>query len=207
VVVAMTERGRMSEDLVHDPFRPRVVHGALGGRERTLEEELEDRLPREVELAPKERCVERRIQPGVGRVGDRGRGLRRALEPRAAFRRRLGHAGGQVALSQILDELMARFVIRDEPRQADAPNERGVRGDPAPARVRFVGGIDDADEGSIVGKVDPEVPAPPDVADERLDRGGRSDRASGQRFETGGKRALRCQRSALSRTGRPTRFG
>jgi hypothetical protein len=34
--------------------------------------------------------------------------------------------------------------------------------------------------------VDPEVAPPPDVADERLDRGRRADRAAGQRFETGG---------------------
>jgi hypothetical protein len=88
---------------------------------------------------------------------------------------------------------MARFVIRDEPRQADALGERGVRGDPAPARVRFVGGIDDADEGSIVGKMDPEVPAPPDVADQRLDRGRRSDRAACQRFEAGGVGREQCR--------------
>jgi hypothetical protein len=47
-----------------------------------------------------------------------------------------------------------------------------VRRDPAPPRVRFVGRIHDADDRAVVGKVDPEIAAPPDVAGERLDRGG-----------------------------------
>ena len=61
-----------------------------------------------------------------------------------------------------------------------------MRGDPAPARVRLVGGVDDADERTIVGEVDAEVTPSPDVADERLDRGGLSERPTGERFEAGG---------------------
>jgi hypothetical protein len=61
-----------------------------------------------------------------------------------------------------------------------------VRGDPPPPRVRFVGRINDTDERAVVEKVNPEVAASPDVADERLDRGGRSERPAGERFEAGG---------------------
>lgn len=61
-----------------------------------------------------------------------------------------------------------------------------MRGDPAPPRVRLVVRIDDADERTVVGKMDPEVTASPDVADERLDRGRLSERAAGERVEAGG---------------------
>jgi hypothetical protein len=47
-----------------------------------------------------------------------------------------------------------------------------VRRDPATPRVRFVGRVDDADDRAIVREVNAEVAASPDVADERLDRGG-----------------------------------
>jgi hypothetical protein len=81
---------------------------------------------------------------------------------------------------------MAGLVVGDEPRNTHASRKRRVRCDPSPPRVGLVRRVDDADERAVVGEVDPEVAPPPDVADERLDRGRRADRAAGQRLETGG---------------------
>jgi hypothetical protein len=182
----VTERRGMSEDLAHEAVPPRVVDGALGGRERPLEEELEHGLPREIELAAKQRLVERWVESRVGRLGDRRRRFGGAVEPRAAFRRRLREARGEIAFAEILDELVARPVVRHEAGKAHSARERRMRGDPPPPRVRLIVRIGDADERTVVGKVDPEVTASPDVADERLDRGGLSERAAGERFEAGG---------------------
>lgn len=186
MVVPVTQRRWVFEDLVDERVGPGVVRGARRGRERTSEEELEDGLTREVELAAEERGVERGVEPRVGCPGDRRGCVGGALEPCAALRRRLGEARGQVAFAEIFHELIPGAVVRHEARDAHASPERRVRRDPSAPRVRFVGGIHDADERAVVGEVDPEVSASPDVADERLDRGRRAELPAGEGFQSGG---------------------
>ena len=186
MVVAMTQRRRVSQNLVHERVGPGVVRGARRGRERTAEEELEDGLAREIQLAAEERGVERRIEPRIGCPGD-GRGrVGGAVEPCAALRRRLGEARRQIAFAEIFHELISGAVVRHEARDAHASPERRVRRDPSAPRVRFVVGIHDPDERAVVGEVDPEVAASPDVADEGLDRGRRAELPAGERFQSGG---------------------
>ena len=159
---------------------------AFRRRERLIEEELEDRLAREVELAAEERRIEGRVETRVRRRGDRRGRVRRALEPPTALRRRLREARREIAFAEILDELVPGAVVGDEAGKPDPAGERRVRRDPAPPRIRLIRRIDDADERTVVGEVDPEVPPPPDVADERLDRGRNAELPASERFQSGG---------------------
>ena len=204
----------MSEDLAHERVRPGVVRGALGGRERPPEEELEDGLPREIELAAKERGVERRVESRIGRLGDRRGRVGGALEPGAALRRRLREARGEIAFAEILDELVARR--RRPPRGAG--RARGPRAPRAPRPIAAASPPRRRDRRrrrtSGCREVDPEVAASPDVAGERLDRGGLC-RAPGGRALRGRRRregtpssartAVRSRAELVSSSSSPAR--
>ena len=122
-------------------------------RERgSSEEELEDGLTREIELAPEERGIERGIEPRIRSPGDRRGRVGGALEPCAALWRRLGKTRRQVAFAEILHELIPGAVVRHQARDAHASPERRVRRDPSAPRVCFVGGIHDPDDERLSGK-------------------------------------------------------
>jgi len=61
-----------------------------------------------------------------------------------------------------------------------------ARRDPPAARVFLFSRVEDADDGTSVGSADAEVPAPPDVADERLDLEGRRKSPARECLESGG---------------------
>jgi hypothetical protein len=81
---------------------------------------------------------------------------------------------------------MAALVVGEELGDAHRTRQRRACGDPAPARVRLLRGIDDADGGASVVEVQPVVAAAADVAGERLDRGrARSAKAARELNEAG----------------------
>ncbi len=187
MVVAVAQREGMLEDLGDEGARPRVVRGAVVRRERLAEEELEDRLPREVELAAQQRRVEGRVEPGVRQRGDRRGGLgarRESHEP--ALPRRSREARREILGAEVLHELVAPAVVGDErgTRTAPARWSRAAtqRRRESPSSRR----IGDADDAAAVRQPEAEVSSPPDVADERLDFERRRKRAARELGESGG---------------------
>lgn len=186
VKVAMTQGARMPEDLGDERVGPRVVRAPLGRRQRAREEQVEDGFAREVELAPKERGVERGIEPGIGKARDRRRGLRGAAEPERPVGGRRRETRREVVFAEVLDDVPAVSVVGDQDGNADDRRQRGSGGEPAAARIRFFVGVDDADRRAIAREVQPKIAAPPDVPGQSLDGERRDARPTRELFEAGG---------------------
>ena len=84
---------------------------------------------------------------GSGVVGDRDGGVERASEPDGSPRRVLDEERREVRPAEVLDDLVARAVIGDQPRHANASLQSGPRLDPPAPRVLLFGGIRDAEDG------------------------------------------------------------
>src|SRR5262249_16190138 len=79
---------------------------------------------------------------------------------------------GEIARAEVLDEVTARLVVRDEERDADPSLQRDAGGRPPPTRVGLFRRVDDAEHRTAVGQPKANVPSAADVARQDLESDG-----------------------------------